>query len=181
MSDTDQFESFLREHQDKVFATALRILGNEAEARDVAQETFVRAWHHWADVSRGGSGAGWVKTVARNLSINILQRHRARWSTFTDLAPDDPDQASFESTLSVPETQMEQALSREQRAVLEQAIAQLPPDQRAALVLYHFEDLDYAEIARELGASLGKVKTDIHRARRALSKRLQPLREDMGC
>ncbi len=181
MSDTEQFESFLREHQDKVFATALRILGNEAEARDVAQDAFLRAWRHWGDVSRAGSGGAWVKTVGRNLAINILQRHRARWSTFTDLAPDDPDGPSFESTLSVPGTQMEQVLGLEQRVVLEAAIAQLPPDQRAALVLYHFEDLDYAEIARELGASLGKVKTDIHRARRALCKRLQPLREDMGC
>ena len=181
MSDTDQFESFVREHQDKVYATAWRILGNEADARDVAQEAFVRAWHHWADVSRGGPGGAWVKTVARNLAINILQRHRARWSNFTDLAPDDPDGPSFESTLSVAETQLDRVLNVEQREVLGQAIAQLPPDQRAALVLYHYEDMDYAEIAAQMGASLGKVKTDIHRARRALFKRLQPLREDMGC
>lgn len=181
MSDTDQFESFLLEHQDKVFATALRILGNEADARDVAQEAFLRAWRHWGDVSRAGSGGAWVKTVARNLAINILQRHRARWNSFTDLAPEDPDGPSFESMLSVPGTQLEQVLNAEQRVLLERVVAQLPPDQRAALVLYHFEDMDYAQIAQELGVSLGKVKTDIHRARRALFRTLQPFRKDMGC
>lgn len=181
MSDTDQFESFVREHQDKVFATAWRILGTEPEARDVAQEAFLRAWHHWASLSGSSSAAGWIKTVARNLSINVLQRHRARWHNFTDLAPDDPEGPSFESTLSIPGTQVEGLLGAEQRAALDAAIAQLPKDQRAALVLYHFEDMDYAEIARALGASLGKVKTDIHRARRALFRQLQPLRGELGC
>jgi RNA polymerase sigma-70 factor (ECF subfamily) len=56
----------------------------------------------------------------------------------------------------------------------------LPEDQRVALVLYHFEDLDYIEIAARLGVSLGKVKTDIHRARLALYKKLQPRREELG-
>ncbi len=181
MSDTDHFESFVREHQDKVYATALRILGNETEARDVAQETFVRAWHHWDDVSSSTSAAGWLKTVARNQCINLLQRHRARWSNFTDLSPDDPSEPGFEGTLSVPEAQSAQLLTQEQRVILGEAVATLPPDQRVALVLYHFEDMDYGEIAREMCVSLGKVKTDIHRARRALYKRLQPLRDDLGC
>lgn len=180
MSDTDPFESFVREHQDKVFATALRILGNEAEARDVAQETFLRAWRHWAEIGASPAAGAWAKTVARNQSINLLQRHRARWTSFTDLAPDDPDDPSFESTLSVPASQGTDLLNVEQRAALERAMVQLPPDQRAALVLYHFEDMDYAEIARELRVSLGKVKTDIHRARRTLFRLLQPLRDELG-
>lgn len=181
MSHPRDFESFVLEHQDKVFATALRILGNETEARDVAQETFVRAWHHWDDVATSAAAAGWLKTVARNQCINLLQRHRARWSTFTDLSPDDPDAPGFESTLAVPEAQSGAMLTQEQRVILERAVATLPPDQRAALVLYHFEDMDYVDIARALRVSLGKVKTDIHRARRALHKTLQPLREDLGC
>ena len=59
-------------------------------------------------------------------------------------------------------------------------IPKLPKDQRVALVLYHFEDMDYADIAKRLGVSLGKVKTDIFRAREALRKKLQPTRESVG-
>ena len=59
-------------------------------------------------------------------------------------------------------------------------MTKLPTDQRVALVLYHFEDLDYVDIANRLGVSLGKVKTDIHRARLALYKRLQPRRDELG-
>jgi RNA polymerase sigma-70 factor (ECF subfamily) len=58
----------------------------------------------------------------------------------------------------------------ERRALVEQALAQLPPHQRVPLVLYHFEDLPYEDIARKLGISLAKVKTDILRARAALAK-----------
>jgi len=182
MSDPAQFEQFLINYQDMVYATAYRLLGQEAEARDVSQEVFLRAWEHWAQLSQSPTVGGWLKTVTRNLCINHLQRYRARWKFFTDLksadAPD--DEPGLEATFAAPETLDADLVTADQRNVLAEALERLPEDQRIALVLYHYEDLDYTEIAERLQVSLGKVKTDIHRARLALFKRLQPRREELG-
>ena len=182
MSDPAQFETFLVAYQDMVYSTAYRLLSQEAEARDVSQEVFLRAWQHWDQLSGSPTAGGWLKTVTRNLCINHLQRYRARWKFFSDLksadAPD--DEPGLEATFATPETLDSDLLHADQRGVLEEAMTKLPTDQRGALVLYHFEDLDYVDIANRLGVSLGKVKTDIHRARLALYKRLQPRRDELG-
>lgn len=182
MSDPAQFEAFLTAYQDMVYATAFRLLGQEAEARDIAQEVFVRAWEHWDSLAGSPTAGGWLKTVTRNLCINHLQRYRARWKFFSDLKSPDAsdDEPGLEATFAAPETLESDLLTTDQRAILVDAMEKLPPDQRTALALYHFEDLDYLEIAERLGVSLGKVKTDIHRARLALYKKLQPHRDALG-
>lgn len=182
VSDSKEFEDFLLNHQDMVYATAYRIVSHESEARDIAQESFIRAWRHWSELSGNPSASGWIRTVARNLALNHIQRHRARWSLFSDLKSphSDDDAPGLDSTFSIPDSQSQELLTREQREILESGIARLPKDQRVALVLFHFEDLDYNEIAQQLGISLGKVKTDIHRARLALWKSLQPRRDELG-
>ncbi len=178
MTDPAQFEPFLRAYQDMVFTTALRLLGNEAEAEDVSQEVFVKAWSHFPALSESVSAGGWLKTVTRNLCLNHLQRHRARWTAFSDLSGADGDPVPVD--IPTAETQTPTVMSAEQRQIVEAALARLPDHQRVPLVLYHFEDLDYAEIAQELGVSLSKVKTDLFRAREALRKKLQPARADLG-
>ncbi len=180
MSDTEQFEAFMAAYQDMVYATAFRLLGNEAEAQDVAQEAFVRAWKHWHELKDGQTAGGWLKTVTRNLCLNHLERYRARWKFFTDLRRDDDEEEGREIDFAAPETLEQTMLTADQREVLEDVIQKLPKDQRVALVLYHYEDLDYADIAARLKVSLGKVKTDIFRARQALLKKLQPQAESLG-
>lgn len=182
MIDPAPFEAFLADYQDMVFATAMRLLGQAAEAEDIAQEVFLRAWNHWHELAGSPTAGGWLKTVTRNLCLNHLERYRARWKFFGDLksADADADDPGLEATFGSESTLETELLSRDQRRILEEALLNLPTDQRVALVLYHFEDLDYAEIARRLGIGLGKVKTDIHRARLALQKRLQPRREQLG-
>lgn len=179
MNDPASFDNFVLSYQDMVYSTAIRLLGNEAEAEDVAQETFLRAWKHWDELQKGTSVGGWLKTVTRNLCLNHLQRYRARWSLFTDLRrPHDDD--GLEPDIAAPDTWEETTLNSDQRNVLERTIADLPRDQRVALVLFHFEGMDYVAIAEHLKVSLGKVKTDIFRARAALKKNLQPLRATVG-
>lgn len=180
MSDPAQFENFVLAYQDMVFSTAVRLLGNETEAEDVAQEAFVRAWNHWADLAGSHTAGGWLKTVTRNLCLNHLQRYRARWKMFSDLAREDDEGEAREPDFAAPETLDQTLLTADQRELLEECIPKLPKDQRVALVLYHFEDMDYADIAKQLGVSLGKVKTDIFRAREALRKKLQPARDSVG-
>ncbi len=158
----------MRAYQDMVFSTAARLAGNDAQAEDISQEVFVKAFEHFDHLRGSETAGGWLKTVATNLSLNYLSRYRKRWRLFSeerDLPePPLPDPAPGE-------------LAAEQRhAAIEAALRRLPEHQRVPLVLYHFEDFTYEEIAAHLGVSLAKIKTDIRRARAALL----PLLKQMG-
>lgn len=167
----------MRNYQNMVFTTAYRLTANHAEAQDIAQETFLKAYDRFESLRNAPTAGGWLKTVATNLSLNHLSRYRKRWSFFTDLRRDDDaggeSGEDFAARTAAPETRESAALAQQDtREVLEDALAKLPADQRAAIVLYHFEDMPYQEIAAKLKVSLAKVKTDILRGRETLRKKL---------
>ena len=172
MTDADQpapegvekFEAFVRAHQDMVFATAVRLLGNPAEAEDVAQTVFLKAFERYDTIADSPSAAGWLKTVTRNACLNHLTRYRSRWQSFSDLASGGSLDERLRSDAS-PARDLEHADERER---LEEALRRLPDHQRVPLVLFHFEDASYEDIATALRISIAKVKTDIHRGREAL-------------
>jgi RNA polymerase sigma-70 factor (ECF subfamily) len=172
MSEERNFEEFMAAYQDMVFTTAMRILGNSAEAEDVSQEVFLKAYDRFDELNLSRTAGGWLKTVTRNLCLNHLSRYRARWTFFSDLKRDDADD-DREFDIPAEDTQAEEAERADQRQLLETALQKLPPAYRVPLVLYHFEDLSYEEIAARLKLSLAKVKTDIHRGRDALRKKLK--------
>jgi RNA polymerase sigma-70 factor (ECF subfamily) len=156
-----------------VYGTAVRLLGSPAEAEDAAQTVFLKAFQRFDEVGASPAAAGWLKTTTRNECLNHLSRYRARWQFFSELTRPDRSEGDYADSLVSPLSHaldLEQAELREQ---LERALRALPDHQRVPLVLFHFEELSYQEIADALGASLGKVKTDIHRGREAL-KRLLP-------
>src|SRR6478672_1809392 len=167
MTDADRFEAFVREYQDMVFATAVRLLANPAEAEDIAQTVFLRAFERFSSISTSATAAGWLKTVTTNLCLNHLARYRARWQFFSELERPGSDER-FEATLAAVSNDAAEAAAREEQ--LEHAVTRLPDHQRVPLVLFHFEDMSYKEIAAALGISLAKVKTDIHRARETLKR-----------
>jgi RNA polymerase sigma-70 factor (ECF subfamily) len=122
-------------------------------------------------LSTSPTAGGWLKTVATNLSLNHLQRYRNRWRFFSELkGTDTSGEETADVEFEAPDTFFEGIDSEERRAWVEDALAKLPDHQRVPLVLYHFEDIPYDEIARRLGVSLAKVKTDILRARVSLAK-----------
>lgn len=172
MSEEHNFEAFMAAYQDMVFSTAMRLLGNSAEAEDISQEVFLKAYDRFAELSQSKTAGGWLKTVARNLCLNHLSRYRARWTFFSDLKRED-DESDREFDIPAEDTQSEEAELADKRQLLELTLQKLPPAQRVPLVLYHFEDLSYEEIAARLKLSLAKVKTDIHRGREALRKKLK--------
>jgi RNA polymerase sigma-70 factor (ECF subfamily) len=168
MTDAARFEAFVREYQDMVFATAVRLLANPAEAEDVSQTVFLRAFQRFGDIGTSETVAGWLKTVTRNLCLNHLARYRARWQFFSEMTA--PGAAPFESRLVASAGRAVDAAEGDRQERLTRALAALPDRQRVPLVLFHFEDLSYQEIAAALGVSLSKVKTDIHRGREALRR-----------
>jgi RNA polymerase sigma-70 factor (ECF subfamily) len=168
------FAPFMRQYQDMVYSTAVRLVSVEAQAEDISQEVFMKAFEHFDMLSTSPTAGGWLKTVATNLSLNHLQRYRKRWRFFSEFSRSDSDgdQEASPVDFAAPETFFEGVDAEERRKWVEKALVQLPAHQRVPLVLYHFEDLAYDEIARRLGVSLAKVKTDILRGRAALAKLL---------
>ena len=179
MTDAQQFEVFLRNYQNMVFSTAMRLLANQSEAEDITQEVFLRAFERFGDLRDSPTAGGWLKTVATNLSLNHLSRYRARWSFFSEIFSG--SEADEEMEVQFPaEAGNDELLAADRRELVEQALGKLPSSQRVPLVLYHMEGLRYEEIAEKLGVSLGKVKTDIFRAREALRRRLRLKFEELG-
>ncbi|HEX6976532.1 MAG TPA: sigma-70 family RNA polymerase sigma factor [Vicinamibacterales bacterium] len=168
MTDAGRFEAFVREYQDMVFATAVRLLGAAAEAEDIAQTVFLRAYERFAAIEGSPTAAGWLKTVTTNLCLNHLARYRARWQFFSELDPPEGEGEPFAA--SIPSAPGIAVDARERQEQVEAALQALPDHQRVPLVLFHFEDMSYQEIASSLGISLAKVKSDVHRGRERLRK-----------
>jgi len=162
--------TFMRAYQDMVFSTAARLTGNDAHAEDIAQDVFLRAYEHFTHLRSSPTAGGWLKTVATNLTLNYLTRYRKRWRLFSELKEhaDEDSSCASEIEWEVPDTLLADLDAGQRRELIDRALRQLPQHQRVAVVLYHFEELSYQDIALKLEVSLAKVKTDIRRARAAL-------------
>jgi RNA polymerase sigma-70 factor, ECF subfamily len=164
----------MRAYQDMVFSTAVRLTGNPAQAEDISQEVFLRAYESFDNLRASPKVGGWLKTVATNLTLNHLTRHRKRWRLFSEVFSDDSREEEIESAAGVFDNVLGELETDERRARVEQALERLPDHQRVPLVLYHYEEMPYQDIADRLGISLAKVKTDILRGRVAMAGLLAP-------
>jgi RNA polymerase sigma-70 factor, ECF subfamily len=157
--DEEAFAELVRRHQVRVYRVALRMLGSDADAQDAAQESFVAAWRALPRFRGESAVATWLYRIVTNRCLNRLASRRT----------DSPMDAHEE-----PSGARDPALLAEQRAHLDaisHAVALLPDDQRAALVLRDYEGLSYEEVADVLRISVGAVKSRIHRARGDVLKR----------
>lgn len=180
MRDEPQFETFMRTYQDMVFSTAMRLVADHSQAQDIAQEVFLKAYERFAELAESPTAGGWLRKVATNMSLNHLTRYRSRWSFFSEMFTGGGEEEEREAEFAAPEVVQAQLDGADRRRILEQALAKLPAAQRVPLVLFHLDGFSYEEIAARLNVSLGKVKTDIFRARQTLRKKLpQQLTEDL--
>jgi RNA polymerase sigma-70 factor (ECF subfamily) len=168
----DEFTSFMHDYQDMVYSTAARLLGNDVQAQDIAQEVFLKAYENFEQLRSSATRGGWLKTVATNMSLNHLSRYRKRWRLFSEFHREHEDDEAPELDFAIPDHLLEGVAAAERHRLVEQALDRLPDHQRIPLVLFHFEELSYPDIARRLHISLGKVKTDILRARISLGRML---------
>jgi RNA polymerase sigma-70 factor (ECF subfamily) len=170
---------FMRDYQDMVFATARRLTASDATAQDITQDVFLKAWEHFATLRERVGAGGWLKTVTLRLSLNHLSRYRKRWRFFSELLPatdtseHDASDAEIEFAVETFDTVFVGLADAQRDERIRAALAKLPDAQRVPLVLFHFEDRSYQQIAEDLAVSVPKVKTDILRGRLALAKLLQ--------
>ncbi|MGB9603046.1 MAG: RNA polymerase sigma factor [Verrucomicrobiia bacterium] len=167
----EQFEAFVTRYQDIVYSAAMRLLANSADAEDVSQEVFIRAYKRFPEFEGIQNIELWLRRVAINLSLNHITRYRRRWSFFSEFF------AGGEHDNERPEIEYADCSNKtveeiDRCRLIDELLKTLPPAQRVPLVLYHYEGLSYEEIASKLGISLSKVKTDIHRGRLELRKKI---------
>src|SRR6059036_166306 len=139
MTEAQQFEAFMKNYQNMVFSTAMRLVVNQAEAEDIAQNVFLKAYERFAQLSESPTAGGWLKTVATNLSLNHLSRYRARWSFFSEMFTGREDDEEREIEFAAPGNIDADLADADRHQVVEQALQKLPPAQRIPLVLYHLE------------------------------------------
>lgn len=172
MTETQEFETFMRNYQNMVFTTALRLLADAAQAEDISQDVFLKAFQHFADLRANPAAGGWLKRVATNLSLNHLSRYRSRWRFFSEFSSPRDDHTEAEPDFPAPQHIESDLDLADRHQLVEAALQHLPAAQRVPLVLYHLNGFSYEEIAARLKVSLGKVKTDIFRGREALRRKL---------
>lgn len=162
--DSSAFAALVRGLQRPVFGLCLRLLRSEAEATEVAQETFLRAYQHLERFDDARPFDLWVLTIARNLCLDILRR-RQKVQT-EDVEPHAPMLASQE-----PNSE-ELAMDRQQRRSLEDAMATLSDDDREVLALYYVQKRTTKEIAVIMGVAPGTIMARLFRAREKLRTRM---------
>ncbi len=169
MTSTADFEAFVKDYQDMVYSTALRLLARPAEAEDMAQEAFLRAFERFDDIKGSPTAGGWLKTVTTNLCLNHLSRYRKRWRFFSEMSGPEGEPVEFAGD-DDPVRDWAEKVDHDK---LRECLQSLPDHQRVPLVLFHFEELSYEETARKLGAKLSKVKSDMFRGRAAIRRALE--------
>jgi RNA polymerase sigma-70 factor, ECF subfamily len=168
------FPELVEQHGRMVFRVAYRITGNEADAEDVVQEAFLKAYKAFDRFDSRASFSTWIFRIAANCAIDLLRRRRTHPERPADL--EDPEFPVADPGAVSPETAL---ASSEIGRTLEQALAELSPQERTAFVLRHFEGLPTEEIARALGVRANAAKQTVFRAVRKLRLRLAPLRESL--
>jgi len=168
--DLAAFNTLVARHERAVYGVALRLLRDPEAAEDVTQDTFVRA-HAALDQFVGGSARSWLLRIATNRSYDVLRYRRRRPAESLDARPVEEEPVwAVETPPANPEAF---ATRQELSARLEAALAMLTDDQRVAVVLYDVQGYSYEEIANLTGATLGTVKSRIHRGRARLRELLR--------
>jgi RNA polymerase sigma-70 factor (ECF subfamily) len=168
------FDLLVLKYQHKVIKLVARLLRDPAEAEDVAQEAFVKAYRALGSFRGDSAFYTWLYRIAVNTARNaIASRQRRPLDYEAELS--EGEQNSVAARLKHNDTPEAAALSEEIRLTVNQAIEQLPEDLRTAIVLREIEGLSYEEIAATMDCPVGTVRSRIFRAREAIDRALKPL------
>ncbi len=173
--DRQAFESLVEKYKQPVVNLIYRMLRDEAEAEDLAQNAFVQVYKSAHRYQVSARFSTWLYTIARNLCLNEIRRRSRHPADSLDVAhPEHDDQPlrQYEDAKSVspPDTLLQGELEEK----IEQALAALPENQRLAVLLCRQDELSYEQISAVLGCSVSATKSLIHRGRETLKAKLKP-------
>ena len=165
--DADAMGALIIRYQHWVYNIAYGILGHHQDAEDVAQDAFISAWENIGKFQFRSRFSTWLYRIVKNKCLNHIDQYQRRKTDPTEI---DDSQPWVPLDTVTPE---EEALRTEEREIVHAALAKLKPSYREILVLRELRDMAYEEIAEILGCTLGRVKSRLHEARKALKKELE--------
>jgi RNA polymerase sigma-70 factor, ECF subfamily len=166
------FGRLVERHKTSVHGLCYRLLNSAEEARDAAQEAFVRAYTNLKDFDARQPFGAWVLRIARNHCIDLLRRRRPTLALSTGRSEESETGMAPEMADGFATTGEQAMQEREAQRDLERALAGLQPKYREVIALYHVQHKSYAEIAEALRVPMGTVMTWLHRARKELKAQL---------
>jgi RNA polymerase sigma-70 factor, ECF subfamily len=174
--DNEAFEMLVNRHRTSVLNLIYRFIGDRTQAKDLAQEVFLRIWQGAKSYKPEAKFTTWSYRVTANLCINELKSsRRKRWFSF--YRSEGGSEKPIEETLSDDSPTAEDVLlARERNRQISEALQGLPVNQRMALVLKRYDNLSYKEIAETLNCSVSAVESLIVRAKRTLQEKLKNLK-----
>jgi RNA polymerase sigma-70 factor, ECF subfamily len=164
--DHDAFSILVDRYQDRLYTTALRLLGSPSDAADVVQDTFVRAFTHINEI-RGATVRAWLYRVTTNCVRDVQRRNMRKPTVSIDVE---------DNVVDLPDPSLgpeQNALSREEASAIGAAIAELPSEFAEVVIMRDINDLSYDEISQALSCPVGTVKSRLSRGRAQLVSRLR--------
>lgn len=171
------FEELVARHRDKIYSRAFSMMRNEEEAVDLSQEAWVKAWQRLEQFQGEASFVTWMTRIVINLCLDQLRkRKRQRTESIDQL---DDDLGGVERQMPAITVNPTEGLEREElRKRIDKALAQLSEEHRTVIVLHEFEELEYKEIAKRMGCSIGTIMSRLFYARRKMAVLLTGLRKE---
>jgi RNA polymerase sigma-70 factor (ECF subfamily) len=174
--DMGAFEELVARHRDKIYARAYSMMRNEEEAIDLSQEAWVKAWQRLKQFHGESSFATWMTRITINLCLDQLRRQKRQRSESIEAM--DEESGGVERQMPVVTVNPTEGLERgELRQRIDQALSQLSYAHRTVIVLHEFEEMEYKEIAKTMGCSIGTVMSRLFYARRKMAALLADLKK----
>lgn len=170
------YEALVQKYGSYVYNIAHRMSGSDADAKDLAQEAFLRVFRAFRRIDPAASLEAWLYRIVTNLYIDLLRKHPKGRVESISAPITTPQGSEMQREWPAPEADSPEAtIDGQMDAMVQQALLALPADLRMVVVLSDIEGFAYEEIARMLEVPLGTVKSRLHRARKILQERLGPL------
>jgi RNA polymerase sigma-70 factor (ECF subfamily) len=171
------FEELVARHRDKIYARAYSMMRNEEEAIDLSQEAWVKGWQRLNQFQGESSFGTWMTRIVINLCLDQLRKQkRQRTESIEELSE---DSGGVERQMPVVTVNPTARLERgELRQRIDRALGQLSHEHRTVLILHEFQEMEYKEIAKTMGCSIGTVMSRLFYARRKMAALLADLKKE---
>jgi len=175
--DPEAFEELIARHRDKIYARAFSMMRNEDEALDLSQEAWIKAWQRLKQFQGDSSFATWMTRIVINLCLDQIRRHkRKRAESIEQL---DEELGGVERQMPVVTVNPTAGMERsELRKRIDEAMQKLSDAHRTVLILHEFEELEYKQIAKVMGCSIGTVMSRLFYARRRMASLLAAVKRE---